>query len=77
MDPSKTKNTKNSEAEQEWKVLDKGPRSRTERNNLKKVGTCPALASSCKDIEILNSEFVAKTQFFYKYKFKFCLRVCI
>ena len=50
MDPSNTKNTKNSEAEQEWKDLDKGPCSRTERNNLKKVGTCPALA-----------EFVAKT----------------
>ena len=61
MDPSNTKNTKNSEAEQEWEDLDKGPRSRTERNNLKKVETCPALAPSCKDIEILNSEFVAKT----------------
>ena len=29
--------------EQEWNDLAEGPRSRTERSDLKKVGTCPAL----------------------------------
>ena len=31
--------------EQERNDLAKGPRSRTERNNLKKIGMCPALQS--------------------------------
>ena len=29
--------------EREWNYLAEGPRSRTERNDFKKVGTCPAL----------------------------------
>ena len=35
--------------ERERKDLAEGPRSRTERNDLKKVGTCPALLASIED----------------------------
>ena len=35
--------TERNETERERNDLAEGPRSRTERNDLKKVGTCPAL----------------------------------
>ena len=38
----------NKKEERERNDLAEGPRSRTERNNFKKVGTCPALVLSPK-----------------------------
>ena len=38
-----TKRNNTRKKEQEWNDLAEGPRSGMERNNLKKVGMCPAL----------------------------------
>ena len=41
--------------EQERNDLAEGPRSRTERNNFKKVGTCPALERSTAERQPIRS----------------------
>ena len=47
MERNVTENT--TEKERERNDWSEDPRSRTERNDFKKVGTCPALASSIKE----------------------------
>ena len=57
--------------EQERNDLAEGPRSRTERNNFKKVGTCPALERSTAERQPIRSvDSSSSIQFILRQKFK-------
>ena len=59
--------------ERERNDLAEGPRSRTERNNFKKVGTCPALERSTVErqpIRSVDSSQLSSIQFILRQKFK-------
>ena len=48
--------------ERERNILAEGPRSRTEQNDLKKVGTCPALGQAKAVIESMKERKKAKVR---------------